>query len=366
MKIPVFFERLYRYCSFGTRLLQANFLSGTVPYKINLIVTYHCNSRCKHCAIWRKEHVPELSVLDYQKMLSQVSAHWIDVSGGEIVLRKDIRDIFQICLNTQKRLALLHFPTNGSFPEKVWELSHDIVRIFPGKLVVSVSLDGPRGLHNQLRGTDSWEKAVETFKRLREITKKNFGVFFGYTISEENASVLEETFRDLRRYIPKISYRDIHINIDHISPHYYANSFRKIDREKVLAGVYHYARKRTYGFGVFEYLERAYHRSIAGYLNLGKTPRQCVALRDSVFIDPYGNVFPCSIYAENLGNIKEYDFSISKILSLESAGHLRKEIQGGKCPQCWTPCEAYPMILGSFFKKHNHFLVQRKSKNNAC
>jgi len=29
---------------------------------------------------------------------------------------------------------------------------------------------------------------------------------------------------------------------------------------------------------------------------------------------------------------------------------LREEVVGERCSHCWTPCEAYPTILGNLFK----------------
>jgi radical SAM protein with 4Fe4S-binding SPASM domain len=77
---------------------------------------------------------------------------------------------------------------------------------------------------------------------------------------------------------------------------------------------------------------------------------RCHALRASCFIDSWGNVFPCTIYDRKLGSLREVDYDLARIWQSEEARALQKEIWEYKCPQCWTPCEAYQSILGNVLR----------------
>ena len=55
------------------------------------------------------------------------------------------------------------------------------------------------------------------------------------------------------------------------------------------------------------------------------------------------------MYDGIIGNIKDYDFDLKKMLSDGEAVKVRDEISKGICPHCWTPCEAYQTIIANFF-----------------
>jgi hypothetical protein len=61
-------------------------------------------------------------------------------------------------------------------------------------------------------------------------------------------------------------------------------------------------------------------------------------------------VFPCTIYEKKLGNLRNADFDLGRIWRSAEARTLQKEIWDYKCPQCWTPCEAYQSIMGNLLR----------------
>lgn len=315
------------------------------------MVTYRCNFRCKTCFIWQKKAINELSLAEYEKIFSRVNVNWIDISGGEIFLRDDIMEITSLIISSQKRLAFLHFPTNGFFTDKIQALADYILKNSKVKLVITVSLDGPEEVHNLIKGINSWRQSVDTYRSLRKIRDKRFEVFFGYTISSFNFDKIDQTIEELRREITDIDYSDIHINIQHLSEHFYANSSLNIDKDKIKDSVKSYIIKRKYKlYNPIEYLEYKYHSLIKNYLNNNRTPLGCRSLVNSIFVDPQGNIFPCSVYNRNLGNLRDNDYDLRKILKSKQADILRQNIKKGMCPQCWTPCEAYQMILSSLVR----------------
>lgn len=333
-------------------ILKSNFSKRPNLYKLNLFLTYRCNFKCKTCFIWRKKSANELSAAEYSKIFSKINVNWIDVSGGEIFLRQDLQYIFSIIMRSQKRLALLHFPTNGFFTDKIYDLVSYILRHSKAKLVVTVSLDGPAATHNLIKGADSWQASVDTYKKLKTIKNGRFRVFLGYTLSDFNHDQIGQTLAKLKEEIAGIHYGDIHINIVHRSPHYYDNESLELDKNAIKESVGRYINERIYRLGSpIDYLEKRYHSLIKKYLVSGKTPLVCRSLINNIFIDPQGNIFPCSIYNKKIGNLRDSDYDLNRILGSKEAEIIREEIKSGQCPQCWSPCEAYPMILASLIKK---------------
>lgn len=333
------------------KILESNISNRINLYKLNLMVTYRCNFRCKTCFIWEKSSANELSIFEYEKIFSRLNVNWIDVSGGEIFLRPDIKKVFSLIIKSQTKLALLHFPTNGFFTDKILDGVNYILTNSKAKLVVTISLDGPQETHNFIKGVNSWRKSIDTYKKLKTIKSKQFTVFFGYTINSFNLSKIAETIKELKREILNVDYSDIHINVEHISKHYYANSYLKFDDEMIKNCVNSYMSKRRYKlYNPIDYLEYKYHTYIKRQVGKNRPPVKCRSLINCAFICPQGNIFPCSIYSRSLGNLKDNDYNLYKILNSRQAEILRQAIKKNICPQCWTPCEAYQIILANLFK----------------
>ena len=70
-------------------------------------------------------------------------------------------------------------------------------------------------------------------------------------------------------------------------------------------------------------------------------------MKTSCFIDAYWNLFPCSIWDEKVGNLRESGFDLGGLWESARRKELRKNVADENCPHCWTPCEAYPTLLGN-------------------
>ncbi len=94
-------------------------------------------------------------------------------------------------------------------------------------------------------------------------------------------------------------------------------------------------------------LERRYQTLLSRFLETGRTPLGCVALKDNCFIDPDWQVYPCTIWDEPAGDLRAFDYDLEALIRSPRVVALRRTVEQGGCPQCWTPCEAYASILGS-------------------
>jgi radical SAM protein with 4Fe4S-binding SPASM domain len=173
----------------------------------------------------------------------------------------------------------------------------------------------------------------------------------GMTLSAGNVDHFPQAFAAAKRELPDLEYRDFHVNIVHESTLHLGNrdlGLRKaVAPEALAAAAEAYRRLRGFGIGPVDYLENAYLRRVERYLATGRTPMRCHALRSSCFVDSWGNVFPCTIYDRKLGSLREVDFELERIWSSPETAAVQREIWDYRCPQCWTPCEAYQSILGN-------------------
>ena len=72
-----------------------------LPIKLTLALTFLCNSKCKTCSIWKiykenpDKYKEELNIDDWKKLFDEIgnSLGWVEFTGGEPLLKKDVVDI---------------------------------------------------------------------------------------------------------------------------------------------------------------------------------------------------------------------------------------------------------------------------------
>lgn len=344
--------RLRTYAALAKKAFDANFKRLSHPFKLTFAITYWCNYKCQTCNIWQMKPRNELRVEEIREFFRKSRDFlWVDLTGGEVTLRKDFVEIAHAVIDESPNLLLLHFPTNGYLCDKIVENTRRIMERRPEKLIITVSTDGDEATNDEIRGIDGgWQRQMETFRRLREIP--GVEVVLGMTLSKTNVDHFPAAFAAAEKMIPGLTYQDFHVNIIHESAHYLGNTDLGL-RDHVaptmlLDSVKEVSRLRGLPRGPVGYLERQYLERVEKYLLTGKTPMRCHALSASCFVDSWGNVFPCTIYDRKLGSLRDVDYDLRKIWSTPLAETTQQEIWRSDCPQCWTPCEAYQSIMGNF------------------
>jgi hypothetical protein len=51
-----------------------------------------------------------------------------------------------------------------------------------------------------------------------------------------------------------------------------------------------------------------------------------------------------------VGNLRENGFDLRALWESDRRNELREDVAQERCSHCWTPCEAYPTILGNLGK----------------
>jgi len=331
---------------FSKSLFAAQLNRAETPYKLFFVLTKKCQSRCQNCKIWREVPENELSFEEIVRFAERNRYfRWINLSGGEITLRDDLDPIIETLVRNSPRLLFLNFAVNGIDPPRTVSAIEKAARLRVPFFVVTVSIDGPEKSHDALRGIKGdFSSAVETLRAVRKIP--GVKAYAGMTLYKKNHALVEETYREIRARIPDFKPWELHLNLAHSSGHYYGNSDQVQNDQKILADAFSsWVNRRGIRLSPFALLERRFQAEALKFIETARTPVPCSALKSSVYLSEKGDVYPCTIWGKKLGNIRENDYDLLPVLRADATRETRSLIVAGNCPQCWTPCEAYPSLL---------------------
>ncbi|MBF0614203.1 MAG: radical SAM protein [Magnetococcales bacterium] len=335
-------------------ILRANLGLLRNPYKLTFVVTWRCNARCRHCEIWNKnDPTPPLSLNEIERFIQQYPGFtWIDLTGGEPFLRPDIVDLTALLLRHSPRLDHLHLPTNAVSPALTIQRIEELLRLDPPMLTITLSLDGPLPLHDRLRGVEgNGQNVLEVLRHFHRHPDPRLRLYLGFTLSDHNVGTLTATKEAVQREMPWIDWHHWHLNLAHTSAHYYGNS-----AQPLLTPPHHpaliqeittmRAQKASRWWDPVSWLETRYLDGAIRHLAGQRQPLPCLAIHSSLYLAPDGTCYPCSIWNHPVGQLRDFDYDLSALLASTPARHTREMIHKQQCPGCWTPCDAYPTILG--------------------
>lgn len=306
-----------------------------LPLNLTISVTYHCNSRCKTCNVWKK-NTNEFTIDEYDKTFSAIgkSPYWLTISGGEPFLRKDIVDICQSAY-THIKPGIINIPTNGILSNIIPEKVEEIIETCKGtKLIVNLSIDGIEEKHDNIRGVkNNFEKAMKTYDSLRAINNPDFSLGIHTVISKYNVNEIQPIYEHLIKknpdsYISEIAEERVELDTigSGITPS--AEDYTKsIDfligniKEQDHLGV----SKMTQAFRL------EYYNHVKKVLSYKKQIIPCYAGFASAQIAPDGDIWTCCIRAEPVGNLRDVDYDFKKVWFSDKASRLRERIKNKEC-----------------------------------
>lgn len=328
------------------------------PYQLNFAITYRCNSRCKFCSIWKIKKRKELTLEEIEKIAKNSRfIQWLRLTGGEPFLRKDYLEILRSFYNNCTGLYLVSTPTNAIASNISYKTIKKVLEFFDGKYIISISLDGDEKTHDYLRGIKgNWKNAINLYKKLFKLKEKykNFSLVIGYTIYPRNVGLFEKAYEAIKSELgDKISINDFNFNIFETSNIYYHNLGIEKTKEYMNAArkeIEKILKMRKKEIDPINLIQERYLKLALEYLKNGKTPIRCNILNLSCFIDPYGNVFPCTVFGKKLGNLRDVDYDLNKIFNSKKSKEIKRITMSLKCPNCWTPCEAHQLIVSNLIR----------------
>jgi len=319
---------------------------------MTMSLLYPCNSRCKTCNVYEKS--PErLSLDEFDRIFASLgeAPFWFTMSGGEPFLRQDIADI---CISAYKHCkpAIINIPTNASLYKVIPERVQRILDNCPEtELIVNVSLDEIDEKHDEIRGFPrSFQRAMTSYRALKELTKvyPNFTLGIHTVISRFNVNNIPSIYEHLQRlapdsYITEIAEERVELNTIgcHITP--------SLDQyTQAIDFLSDQIKGRDFS-GVSEITQSfrlEYYELVKKTLKSCTQVLPCYAGIISVQISPQGDVWPCCIRADVMGNLREHNYDFRQVWQSAEAARIRKSIKQKEC-FCPLANASYTNILCS-------------------
>jgi len=300
-----------------------------------IITTYRCNAKCGMCHTWQNpsKASEEFDPAILEKLPGGMQR--LNITGGEPMLRQDIREIVRIL---DKKSDRLEISTNGFFYDKII----DIARDFP-KITVRVSLEGLPALNDKLRGLENgFDRGLRCILRLKKMNIRDIG--FAMTISGENC-------KDLIDLYDLVSAMDVELaNAVVHNSFYFHKTDNQIQNPEEVREVF-----IQFMCALLQSRPRNPKRRVKdwfrAYLNLGllrhmegKTRKiPCGAATDTFFLDPWGKIIACngSVEPMVMGDLTKKSFD--EIWNSKQAAQVREQVRC--CTQnCWMTGTAVPAM----------------------
>lgn len=308
---------------------------------ISLEVTHRCICRCSMCNIWKiPSEVADPDLKALQELLSSPSLTQlkeIDLTGGEPFLRSDIGEfIGWVAAHKPKKFPLLRtlsITTNGILTDRIVTVVSDniyLLRAAGIDLVLACGMDGVGTLHDRIRGyPGAWGKLHESLHKLKNIQTENDNLILGIKTTIVPANVDElfniADYADENNLFTIISPCIITSNRFDNMERFDDLLFSKEDRRKMLA---FYQSPRFAWSG--------HRETMLEFLRSGRVSKSCTAGFNTVFVRHNGEVFPCPVIADSLGNLHSY--SLNDLYHNDAATLFRKNAgRLSECSQCTEP-----------------------------
>lgn len=330
------------------RLMHALGLPRVRPVNVTISTTFRCNSRCLTCNVYDRP-VDEMDGGEWERVFRSLgrSVTWFTFSGGEPFLRKDLPDVvesaYRIC-----RPRVINIPTNGTYPDRVVAAASRLTDVFEGtKLVINVSLDATGEENDRIRGLKGdFDKATETFRRLKELELDNLTVGIHSVVSTHNVARFPAIADDLQalgpdQYIVEPAEERVELQTVGIGV-----TPAPADFDRAMAHVENRLRSRRGGGlpSLTRAIRLVYYRLARETLRRGTQVIPCYAAIASVHIAPNGDVWGCCTKATSLGNLRESGFDFDAVWRSRAARLERASIRRGECA-CPLANAAYTSIL---------------------
>jgi len=282
-----------------------------IPFKADWELTYRCNLACVHCyQTGPRQEEPELTVkqcCDCLDQLAELGCLYLTFTGGEVLLRKDF---FDIAGYARKKGFAVRIFTNGTLIDE--DIADKIKSLNP--LSVEISLyAATASVHERITGVSgSFQKTVNAFLLLkkRHVNAVVKTTFMRWNADEfdglqEFARTIDSPFTFSFTVIPKLDgskeVTKLRLGEERLKEMFTPRDWLV---DEITAG----------GVRVFEPL--------------------CSAGFNSLYISPYGEVFPCVTLREQCGNVKD-----AKLKDIWESGFIKKlrniSLKDlNECPHC--------------------------------
>lgn len=179
-------------------LIKVKFLCKRIPVVISWHLLNRCNRRCKYCYRWNEAsaELATKAVTAVIDELKKMGTRVIIFSGGEPLLREDIAEIISY---SQKSGIFTGLTSNGKLlPQRIDEIKTlDMLKL---------SFDGPREIHDFLRGDGSYEEVMQAIVAAKE---KGMNIKLNTTLTKYNIDYIDFILSKAREFAVKVKFQPV-------------------------------------------------------------------------------------------------------------------------------------------------------------
>ena len=329
-----------------------------------LYVTARCNARCKMCYYWDEimdwRNRKQLEVDEIEKITKNIkSLQQLTISGGEPFLREELAEICTL-FNRNSNVQFITIPTNGVLTQRIEKVLKKALPANPDThFRIGLSMPEMNEELDELYGVkDSFRMHQETFRMLRSMRKEhsNLNIDVGVVHNKYNAQrvhqIISYALRNMEGCNPIVS-------VVRGKPQMADSHDISLDE---LESIYAHAKKdvpklNNRPFGDFMNLMRdMVHEITVATMRTNEMQVPCTAGKKLLVIYDTGDVYPCELLENNLGNLRDYEYDIHKVLAREESRKVVKWIIEEKCHCTWECANNNNLLFDS---PHTFELMKR-------
>jgi len=330
-------------------------------------VTNRCNFRCNFCfysAEIEKGLKPnEMTVEEIRKFSTTIGPlAQLSMTGGETFIRKEFPEIAGIMVDaTDARWVTI--PTNASLTNKMVKFLEEILPRFPDTYFrLTFSIEGVGEDHDNLRSMPgSYKKIQKSYNVISPLRAKYPNLVLDcnsvFTSSSEIylLSALKTINKDFKFDNMSVTYARGVIkdnSLKNVSKNRYVeiNKFLE-EREK--------NKEKRFLYPLWRGVNSVSRENLMRTVFDEEFVTSCVAGRKLLVVSETGEVQPCEILGKSIGNLRNHDWDLKKLLKESEVKKMQKWIKDTKCKcsfECalaanvvWKP-KNYPKVLSSAVK----------------
>ncbi len=300
------------------------------PLVFRIRLTNRCNLSCHYCYVsesLNKKNPGDLSLQEWERIIDQIPWYSIvDLTGGEPFLAPHFLEIINRLLDRNLKVSLI---TNGTVNKE------DVLETLVVKKLryFMVSIDGERDQHDKIRGAGSFDKSINTIKKIQKL-KEKYGsslpsIVCKVTLTDTNSGSLEQLSDYL---LNDVQVNGITFNL------LFQNNARNgiVDAEDFYHDKFWSGNTASYGDNspakIHESLERIVRlfkgritvrpeikkQAWQGYMQKPSrfSPVNCSKYLSIVTMYQDGKLTPCDLSLD-IGNIKDVDYNPGKVFQLQ-------------------------------------------------
>jgi len=329
----------------------------TGPMMGGIVVTYRCNSRCKMCDLWKRAALDkraELATEEYLYLIDEfakLGTSGIGFTGGEPLLRDDI---YQLIHYARKKGMIVTISTNGLQLSNI-EVARKLIDSSPHNINISLdsadesNYDWLRGTKGGFKSTIEGIRNVVSYKTEKRLKSPQIAVVT--VLSRKNLYELEAIISLCENIgVENIGFIPIQNSFEDDSNRAWDNLCFKNGNDDIGKTIDKLNRWRRNKKGIQIDNSKRYIQMFPLAFSASPCPVKCIAGYGSLYVDAYGDVYPCLDWVEKkkaVNNIRSH--SIINIWGSTEYRTLRRNLCF--CRDCFWNCQTELSLMFDLFSK---------------